>query len=227
MKKELIIGTFNLKNDMWNKDWDYKKYAGILADYIIKNRISFLACQELTSKYSIELKRLLSGYNIYGKYRFKKIKLLAKYDERVGIITKDKPIRIYNKYLSLFPGIPRVMSVFEDNSIMLINIHLDYKSMLAKRIGLKRLYRFIYKNCDKNIVILGDFNLRNTNVYFNEFKDKLFNLGINLVNDERKKTIDHIFISNKIKVIDVWNDKELSVISDHLPIFIKIILKNN
>lgn len=227
MKKELIIGTFNLKNDMWNKDWNYKKYAGILADYIIKNKVSFLACQELTNKYSIELRKLLFGYNIYGKYRFKKIKFLSRYDERVGIITKDKPTKIYNKYLSLFPGIPRVMSVFEDNSIMLINIHLDYNSMLAKKIGLKKLYRFIYKHRNKNIIILGDFNLRNTNIYFNEFKNKLYKIGINFVDDERKKTIDHVFISNKIRVIDVWNDKELGVISDHLPIFIKIMLKNS
>lgn len=228
MKKELIIGTFNLKNDLWNKNWKYKEYAKQVANYIKNKKIDILATQELTKKYSKELYNNLSNYNIYGKYRYKKIFFLSKYDERVGIITNKIPIKIYNKYLSLFPSIPRVLTAIEQDNLFIINIHLDYKSMKAKEKEIKKLYKFILNNKDKNIILLGDFNLKEENNLFKEFKDKLKELKINQITNKKvfvNKPIDHIFISNNIELLDIWTDKELISISDHRPIFIKIKLK--
>lgn len=226
MKKEYIIGTFNLKNDMWNKNWNYKEYADSLSNYILENKVDFLGTQELTKKYSYELDKSLDKYNIYGKYRFKRIPFLGKFDERVGIITKYKPYKIYNKYLSLFPGIPRVMSAFENEHLLFINVHLDYKSKLARKMGLNKIYKFILKHKNKNIVLLGDFNIHEDDCDFKLFVEKLLKLNIKMINNDTgtfsKRHIDYIFLSNNIELKDIWTDKELKLISDHRPIFIKI-----
>lgn len=227
MKKEFVVGTFNLKNDLWNKNWKYREYAKKLSDYLLKNNVDFLGCQELTRKYSKELNNSLLGkYNIYGKYRFKKIVFLTKFDESVGIVSKYLPNKICNKYLSLFPGIPRIMSSFENDDIMIINVHLDYKSKLARKIGFKRLYNYIYKNKEKDIVLLGDFNTHIDNDDFSGFVEKIKRLNINMVDNThkafKKNTIDFIFISNCFDVINIWSDDGLMKMSDHRPVFVKI-----
>ena len=230
MEKEYIVGTFNLKNDLWNKEWKYEEYANTLANYIQDNKIDFLGCQELVKKYSIVLmNNLLDKYKVFGKYRYKGIRLLKRFDESVGIITKHKPLKVYNKYLSIVPSIPRVMSAIEDENIMFINVHLDYKSKIAKKIELKKLYRFIYKHKDKNIVLLGDFNLKEDNNDFISFVNKMKQLNIDLIDNKTntfsKRRIDYIFLSNNFELLKIWSDNNLKKMSDHRPIFIKIKIK--
>ena len=173
----------------------------------------------------------LNKYKIYGKYRFKKIFFLSKFDERTGIITKHNPIKIYNKYLSLIPGIPRIMTAYENSYFILINIHLEYKSKLANNIGLNKIYKFISKHRDKSIVLLGDFNTYEDNPKFIEFENKLEEINIKRINNETRtfsnRQIDYIFLSNNINLIDIWTDKTIMSISDHRPIFIKIGIKIN
>lgn len=226
------ICSFNIKNDygIYNKN----KSVDIV-DFIMKNDIDILCTQELFDICENDIVNELSGtnYRIFGKYRFK-LGILRKINEKVGIITNCKVLFEKTYHLPNLPSLlKRVATVIVvDTSlfgkIAIINTHLDYQFDFVKKRQLKMIIKLV-KSESLPVILMGDFNLKNNKKIFNDFVHELSLLGIDRVPINEKtlkqsrynRAIDHIFVSNNMKVEDIRVIKDLEI-SDHYPILIKI-----
>lgn len=237
----IIIGTFNLRNHYWDKNWDGEEEAHILAQYILINKIDYLGVQELVKKYCFNLqKELGTNYKIIGNYRFGKFPIINRINEANAIITNKNIAYEETRYLARIPylshnsSLPRIFTVIENDEIFLINTHLDYQSDKAQRYQLNVLYKYIFKNINKNPIIMGDFNMVQTKDYFQKFITSLKKLDINLIPNNvatfktKEKIIDYIFLPNCYELLDfkIVTNAEVSTISDHYPLIAKIRRKN-
>ena len=227
MNKEFIIGTFNIQNEYKNNSQDYDNKVKKLIKFIYDNNVYCLGLQEVTPKYFNTLNKLINkNYYIYGNYRFKNSKFLDKLNESVNVLCKYKSKKYNTIYLSKFPFFPRIMTTIETDDFLFINVHLEFWSKYFRNKELKNLYNYINSNREKNIILVGDFNVEIKDTYFLGFINKLSKLDIRLVPNEefthKNKIIDYIFISNKYELLDVWVEKNLKEISDHMPLMVKI-----
>ena len=118
------------------------------------------------------------------------------------------------------------MTSIETDDFLFINVHLEFWSKHFRNKELNKLYNFIKLHKDKNIILVGDFNVECNDKYFLKFINKLSKLNINLVDNKektfRKKIIDFIFVSNTYKILDTWVEKDTNKISDHKLLLVKI-----
>lgn len=226
----LNISTFNIQNDF--SKYDFSKSIEIM-DYILKYKIDVLGLQEVYSKCSFDLEKLLqeNDYLLYGSYRFFLKRLLNRFNEKVAIAT-NKSVRSCITYqLPFFPSalkriVTKIVIYYNGRYVSIYNTHLDYKNDKLKAKQLKRISELISK--DSNLIILmGDFNLKNNKPIFNDFVLEMQKLGIYRVavnektfkNSKYSRAIDHIFLSNDFKLQKSIVVKDLKI-SDHYPIFI-------
>lgn len=235
--KEVIVCSFNVRNKYWIKNWDGEDYPEKLAKFIKEKKIDIIGLQELTKAYEKKLKLYLDDYKIFGKYRYGHNIFLKRINEATSFVTNINIIEHENRYLTRVPFIykarvPRVMTSLYTGNLFIINVHMEYINNISKKHQLKVLYKYIIKNIDKKIIIMGDFNMTLKNPHFREFINKLKQVNIFLVENKvntymktgKEKILDHIFVSSHFDVIDsyVYTDKKFCNISDHRPIIVKI-----
>lgn len=231
------VGTFNIQNK-----YRIDKYDGVdnngdnvdkLIDFIYDNKIDILGVQELTTRFRKNLlKKISDNYNIVGSPRFFKflnfLPLINKYNEYNSIISNQCIYSFKTKYLSIFGGLPRIMTYTVMNingyDINVINTHIDHRSKMLRSKQLKKLLKYISKY--NNLVITGDFNCNIHNEEFSKFINAIDKLGYKRIdcNEQthrvNKLPIDHIFVSKKYKVKSI---KVLNTgFSDHKAIIVDI-----
>ena len=221
------ICSYNIKNNFFK----HKNKTKDITSFINKYDLDILATQEYLFRDAKKFK--LDGYKCVGKGRlhFKG----SIFNESCSVITKLNIIKhkVY-KLPWFFTSFPRIMNeilVKDGNKeYLIINTHLDYLHRFSQKKQLNFIYNHI-KNIDnnKNIILLGDFNLHIDNKIFKDFINKLNTINIKRIDINDKtfklldKPIDHIFVSNNIKVLNykVIIDDELDI-SDHYPLYLEI-----
>lgn len=240
------ILTFNIRNRYGIKDYNgiYKGKDTVkdLTDYIMLNDIDIVCLQEVIEAYRDNLTNSLGSYYVYGRPRLgdniftKKISKLRKFNESVNIYTKVEALNCKNYQLPVLPDIlPRIATKVDykiDRKIItIINVHLSAYNKISKNRQLKYLYKKISK-INNPIILLGDFNMNIKSNIMNMFIEKLNKLGINHLEingktfkkSRRNLPIDHVFVSNKIKIKSIDKIKEDIVsFSDHYPVLLEII----
>lgn len=236
----ITISTFNIQNK-----YKIKRYSGIdrygdhameLVNFIEDENIDIIGIQELTPLYQKRLENNLpEKYQMSGKYRYtsigKFIPFISKYNESNKIITRFSIEETSTRHLPFFPNIPRIVTKTKirckDKVITVYNTHLDFISPVIRKKQLDKLFFLISQDCE-NVILMGDFNSFDDQKYFKDFIEKLNNIGIVHIEIDTKthyrikKAIDHIFVSNKFKIVD---KKVLNLgtnMSDHMPIVVKI-----
>lgn len=227
------ICTFNIKNDY---DLYQKEKSKDLVGFINKNKIDILCTQELFNICENDIIKDLSktNYKIYGNYRFK-LGIFKKINEKVGIITNQKVLLDKTYHLPYLPSLLKrvvtkiIIDTNEFGKLAIINTHLDYMFDFVKKRQLKKLIKLV-KDEKLPIILTGDFNLKNNNPIFNNFVNELESLNLKRIEINEKtlkqskyhRAIDHIFVSNSIKVKNVEVVKNLEI-SDHYPVLIEIV----
>ena len=230
-----VIGTFNLRNHYWQKGWNGENYPNVLADFIKDNRIKFFGVQELVRPYRYKLqKELGKNYTIVGKYRYGDLNLLEQFNESNAIITNEKVLFSETRFLATVPlldfgtQMPRILTSVETADFFMVNTHIEYWNKTAQRHQLKKLYRYILDNRDKNPVITGDFNADISKPHFADFIRALKGIGISMIPIEnptyKNQILDYIFIPSIYEAIDfnVINDTYVNEISDYAPVLIRL-----
>lgn len=235
--EEFVVGSFNLHNHYWQKGWDGGNYPNILANFIKKYNIKFLGVQELVRPYTYKLqKNLGKNYTIIGGYRYGNIKLLKQFNESNAIITNENINSSKTKFLATVPildhgtQMPRILTSVETDNFFMINTHLEYWNKMSQVHQLKKLYKYILQNRDKNPVITGDFNVDTSKSYFIDFISSLKENGISMVPIEtptyktKKQILDYIFVPDEYDIIDykVGAAEDVEKISDHSPVLVKL-----
>lgn len=232
--KEVIIGTFNLRNHYWQRNWNGQNFPEILANFIKDEKITFLCVQEMVKPYSKKLQLQLNNYHIIGNYRFEKIPFPSQFNEANSIITKEKIIFTETKHLSRIPGLdhltkwPRIITTIQTAEHFIINTHIEFGNKIPQIHQLKILYQYIHDHQDLSPIITGDFNIDSSTPHFLDFIKKLEKIGIQHINNStpthKKQIIDHIFISNTYDILstEVIQNQAINDISDHSPLLVKI-----
>lgn len=195
---KLKVGTLNCKG--------YNKKRSSIDEHNLKvflenENFDVLGFQEMTPY--LENKLDLSGYNMYGKYRFGKnifvkfIPILRRFNENNRIVSKYKAKSVITYKLPFIPDnlkelkksifkmslIPRITTIcilnIYNKDICCINTHLSYDLIGVQKRQLEFLKKKIFELSLKYPIILtGDFNL---DLNDNLFKDFVFYLeGINI-----------------------------------------------
>lgn len=227
----MIISTFNIKNDFnyYNKNKSLEIF-----NYLRNNKIDVLGLQEVFYKCDKDLCKLIkNSYNMVGKYRFL-FKLFHPTDnEKTPIITNKNIIESNTYRLPFYPSnLKRVMShiVIQDGDkeVSIYNTHIESRLPKVKEKQLDKIYEII-SNDKRPKILMGDFNLKDTDIMFENFINKLKKLDIKEVEinertfktEKEDKAIDHIFISNNYKIVNTFVIKDL-IISDHYPVIVEI-----
>ncbi len=227
----MIISTFNIKNDFnyYNKNKSLEIFK-----YLRDNKIDILGLQEVFYKCDKDLCKLIkNSYNMVGKYRFL-FKLIHPTDnEKTPIITNKNIIESNTYRLPYYPSnLKRVMShivIFDgDKEVSIYNTHIESKLPKVKEKQLDKIYEII-SNDKRSKILMGDFNLKDTDMLFEGFMNRLKMLDLSRVEinertfktEKDNKAIDHIFISKEFKVVNTFVIKDL-LISDHYPVIVEI-----
>lgn len=227
----MIISTFNIKNDysFYNENKSVEIFK-----YLRNNKIDVLGLQEVFYKCDKDLCKLIkNSYNMVGKYRFL-FKLFHPTDnEKTPIITNKNIIESNTYRLPYYPSnLKRVMThivvLDGDKEVSIYNTHIEAKIPKVKEKQLDRIYEII-SNDKRPKILMGDFNLKDTDILFENFVNRLKVLNLSRVEinertfktEKEDKAIDHIFISNNYKVVNTFVIKNL-LISDHYPIIVEI-----
>ena len=227
----MIISTFNIKNDFnyYNKNKSLEIF-----NYLRNNKIDVLGLQEVFYKCDKDLCKLIkNSYNMVGKYRFL-FKLFHPTDnEKTPIITNKNIIESNTYRLPFYPSnLKRVMShiviLENDKEVSIYNTHIESRLPKVKEKQLDKIYEII-SNDKRPKILMGDFNLKDTDIMFENFVNKLKELDIKEVEinertfktEKEDKAIDHIFISDNYKIVNTFVIKDL-IISDHYPVIVEI-----
>jgi len=220
---EGAIGNIDMTRCIVKKENKCLANIGIIINNKLEKNYDFICLQEINEKQWKELSKNLSldNYNVIKYEIFP-----------AGVIT------LYNKKYKLKKEIggnlidvkldkrPFLISIFDNISV--INLHMPH---IKQDIAFKLLKTNI-KKLDNNYIICGDFN--NTNPY--KYLSKLVNIKKEPIliksccdanNEIYKLSYDHIFISSKAKYLKYGTLKKTEktkYMSDHLPIFAKIII---
>ena len=198
----------------------------------MENDIDVLGLQEMTFKKINFCRPILLDYkyNIYGNGRYGmigKIFPISLANETNTIITKD----IVKDYKTIkMPWIgstfPRIITKIVTKDYVCYNTHLDNANPKVKAKQLDFIYNLLL-NEKKPVILMGDFNLKTNNKKFKNFISKLKKLHLKRVDNNeytcnkiKKGPIDHIFLPDNWKVLDISTLK--LNISDHKPIIIKV-----
>lgn len=237
------IMSFNVRNRYGIKNYDgiYKNKDTVimLSNYIKKNKIDIVCLQEVIESYRDRLTFELKDYTHYGNPRMGKgiftkiIDIIKRFNESVNIYTNLDVINNKNYKLPFLPDImPRVATRIDikDKNITIINTHLSAYNKISKNRQLKKIYKII-KKINNPIILLGDFNMNTKSNVLTSFIKKLELLGIKHMDiqgrtfkkSKRDMPIDHIFISDSLKVKKLEKIKDIKVsFSDHYPILLEI-----
>ena len=238
------ILTFNIRNRYGIKNYNgiYKKIDTVknLSDYIKLNDIDIVCLQEVIEAYRDNLTNSLDKYYVYGKPRLgssiftKIIDKFKRFNESVNIYTKEEVIRCRCYKMPNLPDIlPRVATLIDykvgKRVITIINVHLSAYNKISKNRQLKYLYKKINK-INNPVILIGDFNMNIKSNIMTNFIGKLELIGIKHLEidgktfkkSKRNLPIDHVFISNNLKVKNIEKVKsEIVSFSDHYPVLIE------
>ena len=237
--------VFNVQNkyriENYNGIYKNKDTVVNLASFVKRYNIDVLCLQEVLEIYRDRLINNLNNYYAYGNPRIgdnfftRNIVKLKKFNESVNIITYLDVILEKTIKLPTLPDfLPRIVTMIEvkNNSqiITILNTHLSAYNKISKKRQLKYLLKII-KDIKTPVILTGDFNMNIKSEILNGFIGDLEILGINHLDikgrtfkkSKRNLPIDHIFISNSLKVksLEVIKDKDM-LFSDHYPILLEI-----
>ena len=221
------ICSFNIQNNFFN----HKDKTSVITELVLKYDLDILGVQEYLNHDAKKFN--LDKYKCVGRGRFKHFDSI--FNETCSVITKYEVIKHKTYKLPwFFTSLPRIMTevVIKHNNkeYLVLNAHLDYLHKISQRKQLKYIVTYLKKiTNNKNIIMMGDFNLNIHSKIFKLFISKLNELNISRVDINEKtyknldKPIDHIFISNNlsIKNLKIIKDKDMDV-SDHYPLYIEI-----
>ena len=239
--------VFNVQNkyrvENYNGIYKNKDTVVSFANFIKKNDIDVLCLQEVLEIYRDRLIDNLDNYYAYGNPRIgdnfftRNIEKIKKFNESVNIITYLDVILEKTIKLPTLPDLlPRIVTMIEvkNNSqiITILNTHLSAYNKISKKRQLKYILKII-KDIKTPVILTGDFNMNIKSEILNGFIGDLEILGINHLDikgrtfkkSKRNLPIDHIFISNSLKVksLEVIKDKDKDMLfSDHYPILLEI-----
>lgn len=236
--EQITIGSFNLRNHYWDRNWDGDNFPKELANFIRQNNIDFLGTQEMVKKYANKLQTELgTDYTISGGYRYGKIPFIGQYNEANSIITNQPIIHTETKHLATIPFVdhltqmPRIVTSVVTPEHTIINTHVEYWNEHAQKHQLKVLYQYIKKCIEKHQVpiITGDFNTDLSKDYFVEFIKALEKLGIQYINNTtptystKEQVLDHVFVPRNYEIenVEVIQNQTINQISDHRPLLVK------
>ncbi len=220
------IATFNIQNRYLQENFltDYE-YIEKLIEFIKNNKLDILGLQEVVP--SIK-KELIKEFNFYGKGRFL---LPTRVNEYNPVITNYNVISTETIKLpflrSFLPRIATITTVNSDETLVkVINTHLClYKYHTVKQKELDKIIDII-KNTETPIILMGDFNMKETSDEFKTFLERIKKLDMKLVPNKEStynnSKLDYIFVSNAFKIneVDVIDSK----ISDHKALVVDLSL---
>lgn len=237
--------VFNVQNkyrvENYNGIYKNKDTVVSLANFIKKNNLDVLCLQEVLEIYRDRLIDNLDNYYAYGNPRIgdnfftRNIEKIKKFNESVNIITYLDVIFEKTIKLPTLPDfLPRIVTMIEVKNksqiITILNTHLSAYNKISKKRQLKHILNII-KDIKTPVILTGDFNMNIKSEILNGFIGDLEILGINHLDikgrtfkkSKRNLPIDHIFISNSLKVksLEVIKDKDM-LFSDHYPILLEI-----
>ena len=231
----ITISSFNIQNDIKNYSIDKEKE---IIKYLKNNKIDILNLQEVYSKLDKDLVKDIDSlkYNMFGKYRFFLKRILNRINEKTPIITKYNVVSYKTYNLPFLPStLKRVMTKVEveidGRLVSIYNTHIDYMMDITKKRQLNKILKIIKKD-NNPIILTGDFNLKNNNEIFNNFRKEMKRININHIDmgdntwkpSKYHRAIDHIFISDDFKLDSKEIVKNIEI-SDHYPILIKVEFK--
>ena len=225
------ISTFNIQNDYRLYD---KNKSLVIYNYLKKNKIDVLGLQEVFNKCGKDLAILINNlYSMVGDYRFFSKILLKRVNEKNPIITDLNIVESKTYHLPHWPSlvkrvITHIIVEYKGKEISIYNTHLEVKNLNVKSRQLKKIYELLV-NDKRNIILMGDFNLKTNNSVFNDFVSDLEKIGLKRIPIDEKtlklsrysREIDHIFISNSFEVKSKEVIKDLDI-SDHYPVIVEL-----
>ena len=229
--------SFNVENIFLKRM--SKKKIDFISNFIKDNNIDIINIQELNISDTKKLKKELTDYKFYGKFRYHKLLNFLPMNENNNIITnrsvsyyetvKYKDKCYLNKIIN-FPVLPRIATILITEDYCIINTHISNKVSKIKRKQLELLKEIINKYYkDYKIILTGDFNMTLKNKNFKEFIEYMKSLNIIRVilneptwhGKNKEYTLDHIFISDSINLKDKKIIKSNNF-SDHDILYIEI-----
>lgn len=223
--------------------------AEVLSSLVKKENFDLLGTQEMTVRYANRLKKQLPDYRFFGGYRlgngvlrylpqnesnliFSKYKVIS--DETIPLPFVPSFLRDF--LLSLRRGalIPRIVTclmveISKENYLWVINTHLDYLIKEVQQRQLNVLRSFISAlSAYYPIVLMGDFNMELNDSLFSSFVSFLAQHGMKRVPIQgttwKNKMLDYLFVPQnwKIEQYGILKNKEISLLSDHFPIYVEV-----
>lgn len=237
MPEELTIATFNWKNGFNNLNIEKSiNNCKVLTSFIDKQKIDLLGLQESVKKNLRICYPILKdkSYTIYGDGRFGKYGKLFPFsilDETDSVIsrlamTKDvETIRLP----WLGSQLPRIVNKISFGDVVFLNTHLTLLNNTVKKNQLELIYTIIKYEVEhgKKVILTGDFNMTQKNIYFSEFINKLDKIGIKRLPADKPTCkminagpLDHIFFPKEWEIRE-FDYVELGI-SDHLLVWVKV-----
>lgn len=223
------IMTFNVQNKI-KKEEEILEIVKLIKD----EEPDIVGFQELTYNLKEKLSLHLKEYNFYGRSR---LTLNTFFDEYNSLLIKKKleiietstyslgrnPYKIGSAKIGTLPRIcTMALCVYNKKRIKIVNTHLENKNQKVKKYQLDVLGELL-KNNSYPLILIGDFNMTSQNQMFLEFlkkmnlKDVTSSIGKTRLETEKDSPIDHVLISNELKVQDVKKMSDI-FISDHFPV---------
>ena len=229
----MIVSTFNIQND--SRSYKKNKTREIY-NYLKKNKIDILGLQEVFYSCNDDLEEFIKKkYYIVGKYRYLLKLFYPIKNERNPIVSKYKIIdnKTYHLPSSKYNRIiTKAVIKYKSNNISIYNTHIEIVDDNIKTKQLDKIYNIISKD-NNPIILMGDFNLKNSSKLFKDFISKLNSINIKHIDidgntfkaSKENEAIDHLFVSNKFKITKKEIYKKLDI-SDHYPVIIDINIDN-
>lgn len=161
-------------------------------------------------------------------YQFNLMKLLLKMDGIFGLHVNNKKMRFgicilskrkiieSNHFLLSSKKEQRGLLSINSTDLLIINTHLGLDSD-ERKLQISEILDFAKGKCD-NIIICGDFNEKNINLF--SYNDIAKYLSKDMKPTFNKYRIDYIFMSKNIK--PKYYDVDEVFYSDHFPIIVEI-----
>lgn len=174
----LKVVSFNLRRDFGpsrKNRWEIRR--GIATDIIRESGAAIIGVQEVLPRMRQDIRRLLSGYSIFGTGRMMGKK--PNNDEHSDIILKNddvevtacktfwlskNPDTVSRAYFAMFPRICTVAEVKVKKNgrrVRVFNTHFDHICWLARTLSVRMILDYINKANETDplpTIVMGDFN---------------------------------------------------------------------